>query len=199
MFYIYRHIRLDNNTVFYIGKGRYIKGSKSNKALYKRAFSKSLRNTYWNNIVNKTNYKVEIIFESDSEDVINEKEMEFIKLYGRNDLGLGTLCNLTDGSDGGKGSVKSKEFKEMISKRFKGIPKSENQKRLTSLTHKGKKISQREIDAMIDANSKLILDMSTGIYYKNTKEASLALCINRGHLSNMLAGFRRNKTNLLRV
>ena len=41
-FYIYRHIRLDSNTPFYVGKG-------SNN----RAFVKSGRSDYWMKIVNK--------------------------------------------------------------------------------------------------------------------------------------------------
>ena len=59
MAYLYRHIRIDTNEVFYIGIGG---GNKYEKELsYKRAYSKYDRNKYWKNITNKTNYIVEII------------------------------------------------------------------------------------------------------------------------------------------
>ena len=43
MAYVYKHIRLDNNTVFYIGIG-------SDKK-YKRAHSKCDRNLHWKRII----------------------------------------------------------------------------------------------------------------------------------------------------
>ena len=48
---VYRHIRLDKNVPFYIGIGN---------SKY-RATKKDSRNEIWQNIVSKTNYKVEII------------------------------------------------------------------------------------------------------------------------------------------
>jgi hypothetical protein len=53
MAYVYQHIRLDTNEIFYIGISR---GRK-----YNRANLKIRRNSYWTNITNKTQYKVEII------------------------------------------------------------------------------------------------------------------------------------------
>ena len=53
---IYQHKRLDTLEVFYIGIGK-----KSN-----RAYSKQRRNKYWNSIVNKVGYQVEIIQEVDT-------------------------------------------------------------------------------------------------------------------------------------
>jgi hypothetical protein len=51
MAYLYRHIRLDKNVPFYIGIGKY-------DDQFKRAYSVKNRNVYWNNIVNLTEYKV---------------------------------------------------------------------------------------------------------------------------------------------
>lgn len=87
---VYRHIRLDTNEVFYIGIGHNIS----------RAFSKHGRNRYWNFINNLTSYTTEVIFECLTWEDACKKEVEFIKLYGRKDLGLGTLVNMTDGGDG---------------------------------------------------------------------------------------------------
>lgn len=100
MAYLYRHIRLDTNEPFYIGIGKYEIHSKGN---YRRAYQKDKRNILWRNIVNKTEYEVEILLENLSWDQACEKEIEFINLYGRRNLGKGPLVNLTDGGDGRQG------------------------------------------------------------------------------------------------
>ncbi len=64
-YYIYQHVRLDSNEVFYIGKGT--KKRKGNA--YFRAFTKNSRNQYWKNITQTTSYKVEILEEYESEAV----------------------------------------------------------------------------------------------------------------------------------
>lgn len=86
---VYRHIRLDTNEVFYIGIGK----SET------RAYKKDGRNRIWNHIVNKTKYRVEIILEDLTVEEAENKEREFIKLYGRIDLKTGTLSNLTVGGE----------------------------------------------------------------------------------------------------
>lgn len=92
MVYVYRHIRLDTNKPFYIGIG-----SDEN---YKRANNPWGRSQYWKNIISKTPYKVDIILDDLSWEEACEKEKEFIKLYGRVDIGEGILVNLTDGGEG---------------------------------------------------------------------------------------------------
>lgn len=99
MAYIYRHIRFDKNEPFYIGIGSDFK--------YKRAYDKKSRNRHWNNIVSNTDYKIDILIDNISWEEACEKEKEFIALYGRRDLGLGTLVNLTDGGEGSIGRVYS--------------------------------------------------------------------------------------------
>jgi hypothetical protein len=86
---VYRHIRLDKNEPFYIGIGE--KES--------RAYSKHGRNEFWNKIIKKTNYKVDILFDDLTWEEAQEKEKEFISIYGRRDLGTGILVNLTDGGE----------------------------------------------------------------------------------------------------
>ena len=109
MAYLYRHIRLDKNEVFYIGVGS------DNDGYYKRAKSNKYRNNYWHNIVNKTSYEIEILFDDLDKVKAIEKEIEFISLYGRKDLNNGTLVNLTDGGEGLNGFRHSEQAKQKIS------------------------------------------------------------------------------------
>jgi len=96
--YLYKHTRLDNNEVFYIGIGT----SKN----YARAYNKTRRNRLWVNIANKTNYVVEIVLDNIPYSDLLEREKEFIKLYGRKNKNEGTLANLTDGGEGVLGAIK---------------------------------------------------------------------------------------------
>lgn len=89
-YYIYQHIRLDTNEVFYIGKGtKKLKGN-----VYHRAYTKNSRNEYWKNIVNQTSYKIEILEEFETEDACLLKESELIILHGFSWNNTGTLCNI---------------------------------------------------------------------------------------------------------
>lgn len=123
-YYLYRHIRLDKNEPFYIGIGTKKDGSlKTYETEYKRAFSKQRKDSkIWKLVSSKTNYKVEILYESNDYEVIKQKEIEFIKLYGRIDLGTGTLANMTDGGDGTLGRKFSEETinKLKISRKKRG-------------------------------------------------------------------------------
>jgi len=101
--YLYRHIRLDTNQVFYVGVG--VKRFNLNQ-IYYRAYDKKQRGDWWKRIINKTEYRIEIILESNNYDFILNKEREFIKLYGRKDLGLGTLVNLNNGGKEGGNTLK---------------------------------------------------------------------------------------------
>jgi hypothetical protein len=113
---LYRHIRLDKDEPFYIGIGK----DES------RAYSKRNRTKYWHNITNK-GYDIEILFDDLSYDEAKLKEIEFIKLYGRIDLGTGILCNMTDGGDGSNGFKHSKEALIKIGEKSKGRIKTPEQ------------------------------------------------------------------------
>jgi hypothetical protein len=110
-YYLYRHIRLDKNEVFYIGIG---KKRGKNKCIYERAGSRSKRNSYWKRIVALTNYEVEIVMEFATWEEAVLKEVEMIAVYGRSDLGKGTLCNQTDGGEGAQGSFRTQETKDKL-------------------------------------------------------------------------------------
>lgn len=124
-FYIYEHVRVDTNEVFYIGKGTVNKNNP-----YGRSREKSRRSDLWKKIINKTDYKVNIVFEHESEIVVFDKERELIKKYGRKDLGLGPLVNFTDGGDGTSGAIRSDEFKQKVSEYHTNKQVSEETKQL---------------------------------------------------------------------
>jgi hypothetical protein len=121
---VYRHRRLDDNSIFYIGIG----------VDEKRAFQLRSRNQLWKNIVLKTDYKVEIIAENIDYDKAKELEIFLISLYGRRDLKNGILCNMTGGGDGNTNM--SDELKNKISNSLKGIKQSEETKLKRSNTLK---------------------------------------------------------------
>ena len=116
--YLYRHIRLDKNQVFYIGIG-----TKNKKDVlyntYGRAKSRRYRNKYWNNVVSKADYEIEIVFESTNYEYIKQKEIEFIKLYSRFDKGA-TLVNMTNGGDGLTSYKHTEQSKLIIGSKSKG-------------------------------------------------------------------------------
>ena len=61
-YYLYRHIRLDKNEIFYIGIG----GKEAKKGGYYRANRVSNRNKIWNDIYNGCgkNIQVDIVLEA---------------------------------------------------------------------------------------------------------------------------------------
>lgn len=116
-YYLYRHIRLDKNEPFYIGIGT---KRPIHDGVYNRAITKTVRNDIWGKIASKTKYIVEILLESNNYDFILQKEIEFIKLYGRINLRTGILSNLTDGGAGSFGRPVLEKTRQKIRERLKG-------------------------------------------------------------------------------
>jgi hypothetical protein len=161
MAYVYRHIRLDKNEPFYIGIG------KDNS--YKRAFEKSKtgRSIFWHNVVNKSNYEVEILIDNLSWQQACEKEKEFILLYGRKDLKTGCLVNMTIGGEnppdifGDKNPMKRLDVRQKISNIRTGVKLSDKHKISISKaaklrkskppSRKGTKMSKEGIDKMLNS------------------------------------------------
>lgn len=112
MIYLYRHIRLDKNEPFYIGIGE---DKITQEYQYVRAHDKTNRSKWWKDIA-KNGFNVEILLNDISTwEEACLKETEFITLYGRSDRNLGSLCNMTDGGEGFKGS-RTEENKQKLRK-----------------------------------------------------------------------------------
>jgi hypothetical protein len=149
-YFVYRHIRLDTNVPFYIGIGKKPKDYTGHRTEFKRAFNTSHRNKYWKNIVNSTDYRVEILFESSDLEIIKEKEIEFISLYGMKQDG-GTLSNMTSGGEFTPSEVyafrknfkHTEETKLRLSEVNKGRKATEETKKILSEINKKNKSHER--------------------------------------------------------
>jgi hypothetical protein len=131
MAYVYKHIRKDKNEVFYIGIGKY----------KNRAYSKSGRNTHWNNITKNIEYDVEIIEDNLSWNDACEREKYWIKYYGRRNLNEGTLVNMTDGGEGQFGRIVTDDMKKRLSEFNKGKFLSDEHKKKISNSSKSKLVT----------------------------------------------------------
>ncbi len=172
-YYLYRHIRLDKNEPFYIG----IADKQANLNPYGRAYDISNRNKIWKDIFTKNNknIRVEILFECQDYDEIEQKEIEFIKLYGRIDLGTGILANLCDGGKVNWGYFHKEETKEYFSKLYTG-------KKL-SLERKLNLCKQYDFPIIqFDLFNNIIKRWETAV------EASLNLDICLSYINNVLKG-----------
>ena len=143
-FYVYEHIRLDNMTCFYVGKG---KGE--------RAYD-LVRNNHHDRISNRHGHAVVIIKDNLTEEEAFELERDTIEDYvfnlgygidiigfnNKEDNEIGYLTNCTWGGEGvsgaNKGKQLSEEHKKNISEARKGKQFSEEHKKKIGESMKGK-------------------------------------------------------------
>lgn len=145
---VYRHRRLDTNEIFYVGIGN-----------NKRPYDFNKRNKWWKNIFILTDINVEVLYENLTWKDACELEEFLISLYGRRDLGTGTLVNLTNGGDG---SVNYKHTEAHINK----------------ITGEGNpfynKFHSEETKSKIaEKNGFKVINIITGKKYNTIKEAAL--------------------------
>lgn len=166
-FCIYRHIRLDTNKVFYIGIGD-----------LKRPYHKHQRNNYWNNIITKTDYEIQILKSNLNWEDAKELEQILISFYGRKDLKTGILVNMTDGGDG-----------------INNYKHTEKSKLKMSISKLGKKQKRESIEKMIKNRYRKVINIKTGEIFNNIQEVAELLKINQRTLRSRLIGYCKNKTD----
>lgn len=117
-FYVYTYYDPRNGDPIYVGMGR-----------KDRAFThwkKKANNIFFQNVLNKIRAngltpRIEFVAIELTKDEANRLESELIALYGRRDLGLGPLLNLTDGGDGAHGlqvTAERKKHQSEVSNRY---------------------------------------------------------------------------------
>jgi hypothetical protein len=211
MAYLYTHKRLDTDAIFYIGIGK-------DEDNYKRSKSDLQRNNFWKNIVNKTEYSIDIVRDNLTWEQACAFEIELIAHYGRRDMGTGTLVNLTNGGEGcvGKickpetrakisasniGKIQSQESRDKISKALTG--RKQSKQALANRPKQEYTVERRESIGNqfrgAKHKCKLVLNTETGIYYESAIEAAEAVGITASNLRQMLRGLYRNKTSLIYV
>jgi hypothetical protein len=158
MAYLYRHIRLDINQPFYIGIG---------SDLGYRAKDNKKRNKIWKDIVAKTNYEIEILFDNITWKEACKKEIEFIQLYGRICNKSGCLANLSSGGEGYLDPPISVRLKLSDGKKGNKNPMF------------GKKFTKDHLNKLKNARvgktptpAKCLINLSTGKIYQNIHEAA---------------------------
>lgn len=175
-YYVYRHRRKSDNSIFYIGIGKQLN--------YFRAKTKHNRNIYWNRIVNKNGFNYEILQDNLSIDEAKELEVMLISLYGRVDIKTGILCNLTDG---GEGTLNICKTTEQINK--------------WKISNKGKQNGKDNIMFGLTRGkhhlAKEVLDLETGIYYDCALDVSDLLGIPYSTLKSMLNNSSVNTTRFI--
>ena len=146
---VYTHRKADTYEVFYVGIGT------TERRAY--AFNKS-RNQHWTNVYKKHGVIVDIVARDLSWEQACELEQLMIQEYGRKDLGLGSLVNMTDGGDG------------QVNPSVETIEKSKKSrgKIVVSDATKEKMRAARIGKSYI---SKPVLDLMTGFFYDNMRQA----------------------------
>ena len=114
----YVYIYFDSNNIpFYAGKG---KGYRYHLSCH---LDESNPNNFLKNKIRKVgvdNVIIKFLHKDLNEEQSFYLEEYYIAGYGRRDLGLGPLCNLTNGGEGESGRICSEETKQKISKIHKG-------------------------------------------------------------------------------
>ena len=119
-----------DNKIFYVGAGlsdrpqahlneyhTISKGGWTGKKDYNRKKYEAIKQI----IISEQEIIIKIVLETDNREKAFQLEMDLIKQYGRKDLDLGPLTNMTDGGDGGDTfSGKSDEEKRLIIEKRQG-------------------------------------------------------------------------------
>ena len=196
---VYEHRRLDSGEIFYIGIA-------DND---KRPFNTVNRSDFWRKVFNKVGREVRIVTTCDTLIEACQIEKYLIAYYGRRDLGLGTLVNLTDGGESGSRDY-SALTKEIISLKSSITHLKKRNRKVKTYLDKEAKLKKllrlkRDLPKIIDSYEKIsstwgyiqVIDISTGIVYDNIYCIPYELhYLMQSSLRKALTGTNKNKTNL---
>ena len=153
---LYRHLK-PCGEVFYIGVGNKI-----------RPYAKTDRSDFWWKVVNKYGYEIQILKTNLTKEEAYELEVILISWYGRKNLGLGPLVNLTNGGDGSNNVIVSQETRDKISKIHTGSKRSEETKKLMSEKAKLRIFSEETRNKMSEsAKNKVFTEEHKNKLYSN--------------------------------
>ena len=186
VYYVYKHVRLDNNTCFYIGKGK--NGRKDDPK----------RNAVHDSIYNKHGCKVVIFKDKLTEEEAYKLEEDLINCYVHK-IGYGICIKgymnnnnkfLTNMNWGGigvfSGMHHSEEEIKKMSESLKGRQLSEETKQKMSESHKGKSHKGK--------SGKKLICITTGKIFNTQKEAENYY--NVGNISKCCRGIRKSAGKL---
>lgn len=205
---VYLHKKKTDESVFYVGMGD-----------LKRAYCKQ-RPEWWNRVVNKYGYIIEIYKDGLTQEQAFELEIELINRYGRIDLKNGQLINQTKGgiavegvscsilkkkSESLKSVIRTDEWKNKISLAHKGKIKSKEHRENIAKARTGTKIPEHvKVKMRLSNKSKIITAVPISCYdyytdefisnFSSIREASKKLGCLETTISNNLHG-RSEKVN----
>jgi hypothetical protein len=170
---VYQHLRTDTGEIFYVGIGK----------TSKRAYSKHGRSKPWRDFSKKHSYSVQILAEDLTWNQACESEKDLIRLYGRRDLALGSLVNMTDGGDGVE-NLPIETLKLIGSKlkgragTFTGKTHTEESKEKNRNAHLGRKYStevnaKKAVRGGKNGNSRTVYDPKTKQTFSTVTEAAI--------------------------
>ena len=189
---VYRHINKLTGEVFYIGIGKD----------EKRPYSKSGRNIFWKRVVQKYGYLVEIINRNLLLSEAQEIEKKLIAEYGRRNLRMGRLCNLTDGGEGVSNPNKKTRLRMREAKLGRRLSQSHKEKVRQHLIGRvvSEKTRQKIRESVLGGKhpmARKLIDTKTGIVYDTVKEAAESFGIKRTTLTSWISGTANTKTTLM--
>lgn len=137
--YVYRDPRSNKELApFYVGKGK----AANNRA---QDHLRHAKNRLMRAVLRKISALglspiIEIDSWHDNQNDAHAREIELIALYGRRDIGTGSLCNLTDGGEGTVGAKlpKSEEAKAKMAAAKRGKKLTEDHRAALAAAHRGR-------------------------------------------------------------
>ena len=200
-YYVYVHVKEDDGTVFYVGKGTKLRWCVSNS-----------RTLHWKNTANKHGVICHIVAHNLTAEEALILEKKLIASYGRQDQKTGCLVNLTDGGDGvvnyvwteehrkkiseaGMGKRHTPETKEKIRQANVGRTFSDQTLKLMSDARKGKPLSEKQKQSLLNRGNKRsrkIICVETGVVYDSLTLAGKPLGLQATDISKVCKGKRKS-------